>query len=207
MQWHTWIRAWMMASERGDYVTIGGGEPTLHKLFARMIEYADEMLHANTGVEGVYIITNGSRIRNTMKAVAIMEEWDDISNNAEFHIVLSANDGFHDWDKMHPKVYNYFATRQKSERLRGRSGDFIRTVAEIMPQGRAVENGIATRDGGCCCEDLFVRPNGDVHACGCLDSPKVGDVHSGVDSEKDWAQFGCWRDAPEREEACSEQVG
>ena len=47
----------------------------------------------------------------------------------------------------------------------------------------------------CVCAGLMVLPNGDVKACGCADSPIVGDVWEGIDSEKyPYATYDdCWR--------------
>ena len=69
----------------------------------------------------------------------------------------------------------------------------IRTVRRIVSSGRAKRNQLWT-DNGCCCDDLFVDPVGDVYSCGCR-KHKFGNVINGIDTYKiqewyDWRGVG-----------------
>lgn len=57
----------------------------------------------------------------------------------------------------------------------------------VIPSGRGLDLlGLKGVPEGlrCPCKGPFVKPNGDVHQCGCLDSPKIGDVFNGFFSEE-----------------------
>jgi hypothetical protein len=52
--------------------------------------------------------------------------------------------------------------------------DHIRNTTKKTPpvQSGRCKNGIIE----CICEDLLVKPNGDIHYCGCSNAPKIGNV-------------------------------
>ena len=148
----------------GSYITIGGGEPTLHPKIFEMVLIAMSQPYMEIPV---FMVTNGS---NDREALLLAQ----LSKNAPeaFSCRLSV-DYYH--EPISPQVRKAFEGMHNS-------------VSWVRPSGRAVENQIYTDPpfGGyddspglsCFCDDWIVKPNGDVYHCGCGDSPKVGNVLS-----------------------------
>lgn len=138
-----------------DFVTLGGGEPTIHPDFCQFLLYA--IAHC----DGVFVITNGS-MTDISLAMAKM-------NCETFGCELSLDD-FH--DPIDPKVVSAF---KKIDSIRDTSRNLIKA-------GRCDWG----REDKCICDgETFVKPNGDIHQCGCEDSPKVGTVFEDEWSRKD----------------------
>jgi MoaA/NifB/PqqE/SkfB family radical SAM enzyme len=131
-----------------DHITIGGGEPTVHPQFEKFLFYA--LAHC----ESVFIITNG---KLTDKALAIAKLNDMDSDGYTFAAELS-QDTYH--DPIDPQVVDAF-------------GSCIRDTSDRPIMAGRCDWG---DEDICICEEMFVLPNGDVHQCGCGDSPKVGTV-------------------------------
>jgi len=75
-------------------------------------------------------------------------------------------------------------------------GVAIRTVREILPVGRAKDTEVWTveQDDGshCCCEDIFVKPDGSIWSCGCRHT-QIGDLfgNHGLDGfDREYAHYG-----------------
>jgi MoaA/NifB/PqqE/SkfB family radical SAM enzyme len=149
MSLDTFLRACELAHEYGEYITLGGGEPTLHKRFREFVGIA--IAYVEEG--GPYIITNGSN--------ATLSLW--LHRLIEKEVVggeLSL-DQFHDRSMVSDSVVEAFSS-MRGDRFANR----IRTVRQIQRQGRAITNGLWTEEEGCACDDLFVTPSGRLYACG-----------------------------------------
>lgn len=164
----TWQKALEFTKDRGDYITIGGGEPTLHKHFREFLldaiaESEDEMVP--------FMVTNGS----TKHADLLYK-----LTKAEVIRCELSQDEWHDpieWETIE----------------KFRSIDAIRDVSNNgtqlpKPKGRAVTRELAElldgeEDHGqhCTCPGWMIDPKGGVHACGCLDSPELFNIH-----DDDW---------------------
>ncbi|MFA5234782.1 MAG: hypothetical protein WC390_10315 [Sulfurimonas sp.] len=188
MSWETFKCAVDMADEYGEYITLGGGEPTLHPDFDRMLMYA--IAHAN-----VYIVTNGSQ---TDRALALAA----LAKRGVIGCALS-QDVWHDpIDESVVKAFTkkpfikYNEVDNDEREIRDIGRYFNGKTSGVFRQGRAarrifVENNLT--EIGCACEnEPFVRPSGKVYQCGCKNSPCRGDVFNGFSSE-DASIFGEWR--------------
>jgi len=158
-----------------DNVTLGGGEPTLHKDFDTMLVESMAMCD-----EGVFVVTNGSVTRRALVLASLAYD-----ENCKLGAQLS-QDIYH--DPIDQRVIDAF------ERIPGghwgqQAG--VRNTTEShdpQPYGRAIEllgleEEEIERDGtDCMCCDYIVKPNGDIHQCGCPDSPLIGNVWDGTDS-------------------------
>lgn len=145
----TFLKALRHCEDTGAYVTIGGGEPTLHPKFWEFLGYA---LAAD--LEGIWMATNGS-VKRTAKALA------KLAKSGVLGCALS-QDEWH--DPIDPEVIEIFQDLE------------IRNVSEhIINKGAALENGVGTEDG-CGCPDVQVKPDGSVHMCGCPDSLRLGGI-------------------------------
>lgn len=146
-----------------EYITIGGGEPTIHPLLFDFIEVAIEDRY----IYSVHVITNGKRMRNALKMYEMM--LDSMVDNKIFTCSLS-QDQWH--EPIDSRVVQAF--RQEGK---------IHSVSIISKMGRAKKNNIATSEH-CVCDDVFVKPDGSVWSCGCERQRKIGDVFSGWDYPK-----------------------
>ena len=141
-----------------DYVTIGGGEPTLHPQFEKFL------LYALGKCESTFIVTNGT---NKELSLTMLE----ISNGLEekFGVEMS-QDEYHDWDMVDQKVRDSF---NEAKRVRD-VGD------KISYTGRAKEYwNESSCQKHCVCNDNIVLPNGSIKFCGCDNAPIVGDTWNG----------------------------
>ena len=78
----------------------------------------------------------------------------------------------------------------------------VRTIKNPIRAGRAQQLPEWQTREGCTCEGWIVHPDGQIKACGCEDSPVLGDVFDGIDHEKyPYAtSCDCWNDWEEMEE-------
>jgi len=166
------------AANHGEYVSIGGGEPTVHPKFWLFWALAI----AEKNIDGVWLATNGKKTEDAIRIAGLAGK---LSEAGLFSAALSSSrDGYH--DEVDPKVEKAFKA----------AGQEIRVVRTIFASGRAAEWG----EPGCACEDLVVDPNGDVRACGCQDAPVLGNVLTGFDIGK-YCHGECWKSEANNEDA------
>lgn len=146
-----------LAEDRGETLTIGGGEPTVHPDFW---EYVGLVLAYSATSDAVpLLVTNGKRKDAALRLAALAQR-------GVLAVELSQDD-FH--TPVAPEVVRAFQPkRDRYDRGLG-SMDYrgIRTVQQILPVGRAIDENVATEPEGCACEDLLVAPDGRIFACGC----------------------------------------
>ncbi len=129
-----------------NFITIGGGEPTIHPEFEKFLMYA--IAHSDS----ILIITNG---KHTERALMIAKLADKLPDSI-FWAELS-QDEFH--EPIDEKVIQAF------------KGNIRNTSDYLINAGRCDWGA-----DDCICENLFVKPNGYIYQCGCDDSPVVGNV-------------------------------
>lgn len=146
-----------IAADHGQDVTLGGGEPTLHpKCVEWTAQAAVALVDVSLEQDGpaVLVITNGKK-----KDAAIK-----LGKLARAKIIQAelSQDPWH--DPIDPKTVDFFERNA-----------WIRNVSKgIKAKGRALLNGLSDREG-CCCEALFIAPNGDFYGCGCK-TKKLGNI-------------------------------
>lgn len=199
MDWYTFQRAMITAFDFDPYVTIGGGEPTLWPHFKAMCDWLEDYLPSMNNTDAsVLMITNGTRFRNTMRAVKLSDSLREYTAESTFQVIMSdPYDGFHDQTKVNMKLYYLFNRRKKFSKYE----EGIRTVHNLIYAGRAKK--ILDMPGtlfdrsysNCICENLFVKPDGSVKLCGCPDSPVIGNVNYGdVDIPENFEMNTCYKD-------------
>jgi hypothetical protein len=168
MPMKTYRKAIEIAQERGDTITLGGGEPTLHRHFWEIIG-----LVLGADCESLWLATNGSQ---TKTALALA----NMARKGVLGVALSQDD-YH--DPIDPKVIQAF-TKFKTE-YSTNDNDYreIRNVTGSEIQAGRSKWGSEK----CACEDLFVKPDGSVHICGCANSPKIcsifdDDIHTKIET-------------------------
>jgi len=135
---------------KGNHLNIGGGEPTLHPDIFDIVDIA-----VNTG-HHVWMVING---KLGQKALKLAEMTDSIEN---FYCKLS-RDRWH--QPISEEVVEAFAQ-----------------IGKIHKVKTPIVGGRWKRKGRNVCQNSnkpFVRPSGNVHQCGCMDAPCVGDVFNG----------------------------
>lgn len=174
----TYRNALSFAEDTGAALAIGGGEPTMHPRFWEFFGMA-----LGSQVDSIFMATNG-KLRETAKRLY------RISQNTDFVCIELSQDKFH--EPIDPEVVALFKKTKQ-----------IRTVPQIMPVGSALANNVYTVSEGCACDDIFIRPNGDVCVCGCLDAPVLFNVNTLPDNYSELLpeEYGyCWKNQPENED-------
>lgn len=147
----------------GDYVAIGGGEPTLHPRFW------DFIIYALARCEGVWLATNGSK-----KEIALTLSM--LAKKEVLGCELSLDEA-HDRDMVDNEVVEAFEALPHGIRDVFYAGEQYRGP---IAQGRALENyspGLM-RKAECVCNGPVYMPNGDVKWCGCTNAPVIGNVYN-----------------------------
>jgi len=149
------------------YVTIGGGEPTCHPHFWDMLY---EALDAG---KQVWMTTNGKR---TDDALRLAEEVHHRKNKLT---VLLSQDQYHEHVDM--EVIEAFDQKSFDVDIERNQVALIRNKyigingagnKSLVRTGRS-ERGDETK---CICPTNMVKPNGDVHECGCIGAKRLGSV-------------------------------
>ena len=179
-----------LALVAGDYITIGGGEPTIHPKFN------DILINAIGECEGVHVITNGSIAKTALLLHKLAK--------AEVIGAELSQDDFHDWGMVDPEV------REAFEGMSGGIRDTYGTQDHtVKARGRALESDYLDTVDECCCPGPIVKPDGGVYWCGCDGALCLGNVNDPgfdyydmINSVDDSDE--CWRELPsEDKEALS----
>lgn len=167
----------------GDYITLGGGEPTLHPLFWQIL--AETLASA----EGIWLATNGS---NTAISLALAK----LADKGIIGCALSLDDYHSKIDDIVIKAFQHKSILNENVDKRIRN-----VMGNILNIGRAKTNQIYDVKKGCCCSDIFVKPNGDVHGCGCPDSPCFGNINDkNFQINSEWQNGECWKEQSTQED-------
>jgi MoaA/NifB/PqqE/SkfB family radical SAM enzyme len=158
MALETALRALSLNAGYGGYVTIGGGEPTLHPEFRRVLI---EAIAAQEDEGTVHVITNGSIEKEALFLAKLARSQ-----------VIGAELS---WDQWHDR-------RLVSDRVEKafKAMKAIRDVDyNLVPQGRAKKEHIGDhkREMDCVCSDLVVTPDGTIRRCGCTNAKRYGNVN------------------------------
>lgn len=169
-----WKAALKWAVEMGDPLSIGGGEPTLSPDFWEILGVA-----IGTMSEYVWLATNGSQ---TDTSIALAS----LAKKGVIGCALSL-DKWH--DPISPKVIEAFKKGNSNSGFNYNDNHTpdareIRTITKPFKAGRCKVGEVK-----CVCNDLLIDPLGDVHGCGCLDAPILGNIIKGFDIPDNY-EFG-----------------
>lgn len=188
-----------------ETITIGGGEPTLHPDFFKILKCCLE------DFDYVWMATNGSQT-NIMHRLAdiidgedypeeecdcaerlgedFLEEYgecmcyekiaygaDCIYQEDQLSVALS-QDCFHDpIDSRIVELWTRRANQHKHSHFEIRN--VTNSYKGVIAEGRAKRTGVGSAKG-CVCSDLLIRPDGKIKLCGCNRSPIIGNIWSGI---------------------------
>jgi len=164
-----------LAANYGEYICLGGGEPTVHPQFERFLLEAIAMSDSELSP---FVATNGKRrmralmIARLAKAGAIT----GVLSLDEWHEPISCD------------VIEAF-------------GNNVRTIVDPFLVGRYLEtSGLDRADEPpesmrlrCVCDECFVVPNGTIYQCGCADAPVIGHVDTGIEEPYESVLAMCHR--------------
>jgi len=157
-----YIAACRLAADMGEYITIGGGEPTLHPLLFDFIGIAQRHLSGIDSDAKPFIITNG-KLSEEALALAQMDTCGFVSSQL-------SRDSFH--EEIDSRVVRAFGKRIR-DITRGGS-------VEPFPSGRARkylrDSRADTSFQGCTCNDIFIDVHGVIYRCGCRRKQDVIDT-------------------------------
>ena len=154
----TFHKALEFNSNIDSSITLGGGEPTIHPLFW---QFLGESIAIS---ENVWLATNGSQ---TSIAIALAK----LAKKGIIGCALS-QDYYH--EPIDSKVVKAFTKDSGYIQDRNSDCDFreIRCVNNSLVKSGRCKDG----EKGCICEDIFIKPNGDIFSCGCKKAAMLGNV-------------------------------
>ena len=152
-----WEQALKLGQERGDDLTISGGEPTLHP------EFKTILFDCIAKFENVWMATNGSQTEISLVLA-------NLAKKGVLGVALS-RDIYH--DPIDPKVVMAFT--KDAMHFRHDADHDSREIRDVT--GREIISGRQkTGTRYCICSDIVILPNGDIKACGCKSSLSFGTV-------------------------------
>ena len=166
-----------------EYVSIGGGEPTIHPKFWEFIGLA--LGHC----ENVWLAINGSQ---TDIALALAR----MAKRGVLACALS-QDNYH--DMIDDRVVQAFTSEKKVFDYGYGSSRDNRDYREIRNVGSHEINGGRCdfgTDDGCVCPGLVCKPDGEVYACGCEDAPCFGSIND-IHIPDGWESTECYEEQQE----------
>lgn len=179
-----------VANSFGESISIGGGEPTLHPKIIEMLAYAI----ANCDEIQPWISTNGTN-KNVCEFMMKLAKGGLLG--LQFSI-----DEFHDTGMIDEYLFKRIISDgvdHRDEYARGNHKTFWtvrRDSIRIANQGRAKELTDYETEDYCSCPDLEIKPNGNVHWCGCENSPSIGNYKDLQRIVKIYGEsrgdFDCW---------------
>lgn len=150
-----------------SYISLGGGEPTIHPRFWQFLGEAIALS------DGVWLATNGSKTTIAL-ALAKMAQKGTISCDL-------SQDSFH--APIDPKVVEAFSNHTHAPN----DCRNIRNVdRNLIKSGRCTDG-----EEGCICEEILIKPDGTVKGCGCIDAIILGNVHTEVHIPDEWQWGEC----------------
>jgi len=164
----TFKRAVKLANHYGDTISIGGGEPTIHPKFWDMLGWA--ITHTDHEENKPWLATNGKKTQDALRLASLAKNG-----------VISCNlsqDPYH--EPIDESVIRAFSTKKNGYPYDG-SNDHrgVRNTSHNLINAGRCDWG----EDSCICEDIFIKPNGDIYQCGCADSPKIGNVLTGISGD------------------------
>ena len=143
------------AEQNDELIFIGGGEPTIHPQFWDIMGIA-MVADLDSEINTIQLVTNGKETATALRLARLAKQ-------GKITCDLS-QDQWH--EPIDPEVVKAFTRPPRGYGYNGeRDTDYrgIRSVSRILPQGRALANGIATEKDGCICDELFVTTDGHLH--------------------------------------------
>ncbi len=154
-------KALSVAIDRGDYVTIGGGEPTMHPRFFEYLNMVREEQRRGNFEITPFLVTNGKAYGKADRLLRILEHEQEMEEQT-----ISVNLSRDQW---HDAIDERIVRRYHQLKVTTKNLIDFRSVTKIAPVGRG-RNSVFDEQRTitpCACEDALVDPQGQVWSCGC----------------------------------------
>jgi hypothetical protein len=154
-------KALSVAIDRGDYVTIGGGEPTMHPRFFEYLNMVREEQRRGNFEITPFLVTNGKAYGKADRLLRILEHEQEMEEQT-----ISVNLSRDQW---HDAIDERIVRRYHQLKVTTKNLIDFRSVTKIAPVGR-VRTSVFDEQRTitpCACEDALVDPQGQVWSCGC----------------------------------------
>jgi hypothetical protein len=162
MSMATFRKGLSLCENTAEAPSLGGGEPTIHPLFEKMLLEAIGVCDSD---QRVFIVTNGKHKRRALVLAKLAK--------AEVVDARLSQDEWH--EDIDPFVVQAFHGRYNDVSDNGRK--------YALAYGRGAELYGLDPDGSdeeeCACPEWVIQPNGRIFQCGCPDSPQIGHVDTG----------------------------
>ena len=160
---------YQITEENKYWIVLGGGEPTLHPDFWKILAYSKTFGEP-------WVATNGSITDDALTLAKLAKK-------GIYSIMLSL-DEWH--DPISPIVINAFKNGLKKN-----NGEWDQWDASDMKDKRCIRSIITPHKKGrakvgkekCVCKLIRITPNGTIKGCGCEDAPTIGNICKGIYSE------------------------
>lgn len=163
-----------------EYITIGGGEPTIHPKFWEILGLA--IGHG----EYVWLATNGSQ---TEIALALAK----MAKKGVIGCALS-QDAYH--DPIDGKVIQAFIKENKTHSY-GQTDNDLREIRDVTANESNAGRCDFGHDDNCTCPEFVCKPDGTVRGCGCEDAPSFGHIADFDYPPDGWEHGLCYRQQAE----------
>ena len=190
---------WAAEFMHNETISIGGGEPTLHPDFFKILKIC------LSEFDSVWLATNGSQTDIMLRLSNIIEDCDyesfecdcdeetieeygclcyekydtDLISNPENKLsVALSQDHFH--SDINERIVNLWTKRAENKRYHYEIRNVTKSNNGIIAEGRAKKTGSGWNKEDCVCADLLIKPNGKIKLCGCKKSPIIGNTYDGV---------------------------
>jgi len=190
------VEKWIdVFKKRGQPVPLGGGEPTLHPKFWKMISFAHSL-----GLTP-WLATNGSDKETTLMlcelakkglvGVALsIDKWHDPIDE---EVVETFRDGL---TRINRHYYEYW-TNKNGEDCTDCNRDLREIRTTLIPYKGGRANNLPEAVELCPCAGIKFEPTGEMIACGCEGSPQIGDYKKGITAGNEWKYYdivmGCYK--------------
>ena len=165
MSMATFRKGLVLSEETCSAPSLGGGEPTIHPNFEKMLF---EAMGVCEGEEQVYIVTNGKHKRRALVLAKLAKAG-----------VVDARLSQDEWhEDVDPFVVQAFKGHYNDVSNNG--------MNYALGYGRGAELYGLDPDGSdedeCVCDEWLIQPDGRIFQCGCPDSPQIGHVDTGIET-------------------------
>lgn len=160
-----------LVSQYEDFLTIGGGEPTLHPNFETIL--LECIAVSGDEYKRPFIVTNGTSRKRSLMLHKLSK-----AKVIDAHL---STDGYHDYDMVDSDVRDAFPCDDWN----------IDRGSGPIATGRWKETQEVEEDmDKCVCSTPLIQPDGNIRYCGCLDAPIIGNVFDGIE----WPEYECYKE-------------